>query len=211
MQQTPIDNNWATWANIRVFGPQSNIRHFKLTFCDNLWRNFWVFFFRSQMSVWTLIGLLFFFLRQTSDFYPEKERPPSFLNFNLVSSDFFLNYSEFSKQVPPFFLYDLFTSGALIPLWALKNLYEITPSYNVVFHIARSTYFTRLLLPNISIPKVFWAGLFSCPGQLNRWHCQWVIKSDFWFEQSRAEQSRAERSGAEQSGAEQSRAEQTVI
>ena len=49
------------------------------------------------------------------------------------------------------------------------------------------------------------AGLFSCPGQLNRWHCQWVIKSDFWFEQSRAEQSRAERSGAEQSRAEQSK------
>ena len=30
--------------------------------------------------------------------------------------------------------------------------------------------------------------LFSCPGQLNRWHCQSVIKTDFWFQrlQSRA-------------------------
>ena len=24
--------------------------------------------------------------------------------------------------------------------------------------------------------------LFSCPGQLNRWHCQSVIKTDFWFQ-----------------------------
>ena len=31
--------------------------------------------------------------------------------------------------------------------------------------------------------KMLWSylNIFSCPGQLNRWHCQWVIKSDFWL------------------------------
>ena len=24
--------------------------------------------------------------------------------------------------------------------------------------------------------------IFSCPGQLNRWPCQWVSRSDFWFQ-----------------------------
>ena len=41
-------------------------------------------------------------------------------------------------------------------------------------------------------------GIFSCPGQLNRWHCQSVSEwGHFWFQrQSRAEQSRAEQSRA---------------
>ena len=46
-----------------------------------------------------------------------------------------------------------------------------------------------------------WTAIFSCPGQLNRWHCQsvseWVSKSlliSASSEQSRAEQSRAEQS-----------------
>ena len=35
--------------------------------------------------------------------------------------------------------------------------------------------------------KSLWFLFFSCPGQLNRWHChsvsQWVSESDFWFHQ----------------------------
>ena len=41
---------------------------------------------------------------------------------------------------------------------------------------------------------------FSCPGQLNRWHCQ-SLTNLLISEQSRAEQSRAEQSRAEQSRA----------
>ena len=62
-----------------------------------------------------------------------------------------------------------------------------------------------------SVPRIF-EYLFSCPGQLNRWHCQWVSESvsHFWFQRLQSNdynQSRAEHSTAQHSTAQHSRAE----
>ena len=128
VQQTPIDNNWVTWAKIRNFGPQANIRHFKLIlgvfaiiFDATYWCSFFVAKCLSELDWYSD-----FFCRQTTDLYPEKEWPPSFLNLNLVSSEFFLNYSKFSKQVPRFSLWFGWRSDPMVgfkeSIWDHPNL-----------------------------------------------------------------------------------------
>ena len=102
-------------------------------------------------------------------------------------------FSHFFCSFFFFFLFLFFLFFCLLFLFFLSS-----------FHFFLSTTCNQDYLKSLFLTFLVFDPFFSCPGQLNRWHChslsQWVSETDFWF-QSRAEQSRAEQSRAEQSRA----------
>ena len=60
-------------------------------------------------------------------------------------------------------------------------------TFDLLLHHRPLPFFLHKSWPNHFLPwKILLTSIFSCPGQLNRWHCQslikWVSESDFWFQ-----------------------------